>query len=158
MNPYYSDGSVTIYHGDCRDVLSSLGTFDLLLTDPPYGLGEKVWGKATSKPGNKARWRMHHGEMAWDDALPDLTPILTVAPKAIIWGGQPVRSSGTEGVARLEQDHSELVERGLRIGVDESRHSHRRLRLLARPTRNRGQVAPNTKAAPANPVVHHEGG
>lgn len=39
--PYYDEGGVTIYHGDCRDVLPSLDTADLLLTDPPYGVGWK---------------------------------------------------------------------------------------------------------------------
>ena len=36
MKPYFQDESVTIYHGDCRDVLPTLGTVDLVLTDPPY--------------------------------------------------------------------------------------------------------------------------
>lgn len=38
--PFYEDGSVTIYHGDCREVLPSLtGGVDMVLTDPPYGVG-----------------------------------------------------------------------------------------------------------------------
>jgi DNA modification methylase len=36
VEPYYSDDLVTIYHGDMRDVLPTLGTVDLVLTDPPY--------------------------------------------------------------------------------------------------------------------------
>ncbi len=40
MTPYYQDDSVTIYHGDCREmlpqVLAEHGAFDLVLTDPPY--------------------------------------------------------------------------------------------------------------------------
>ncbi len=36
--PYYSDESCTIYHGDCAEILPELGRFDLLLTDPPYGM------------------------------------------------------------------------------------------------------------------------
>jgi len=35
---YYQDDLVTLYHGDCRDVLPTLGGADLLLTDPPYSL------------------------------------------------------------------------------------------------------------------------
>jgi len=37
MTPYYSDDHVTIYHGDCRDIMPSL-TFDVIVTDPPYGM------------------------------------------------------------------------------------------------------------------------
>jgi DNA modification methylase len=40
MKPYYAQSGITIYHGDCLDVSPSLGCFDLLLTDPPYGIGE----------------------------------------------------------------------------------------------------------------------
>lgn len=38
MKPYYSEDGITIYHGDCREILPTLGTFDLTLTDPPYGI------------------------------------------------------------------------------------------------------------------------
>lgn len=34
--PYYQDDFVTIYHGDCREIVPQLGMFDLVLTDPPY--------------------------------------------------------------------------------------------------------------------------
>jgi len=37
MTPYYQDAAVTIYHGDCREIVPTLGRSDLLLTDPPYG-------------------------------------------------------------------------------------------------------------------------
>ncbi len=38
MKPYYQDEAVTIYHGDCRDILPHLPKVDLVLTDPPYGI------------------------------------------------------------------------------------------------------------------------
>lgn len=39
MKPYYQDSAVTIYHGDCREVMPSLApaSVRLLWTDPPYG-------------------------------------------------------------------------------------------------------------------------
>ncbi len=40
MNPYYQDDAVTIYHGDCRDILPLLPKVDLVLTDPPYNCGK----------------------------------------------------------------------------------------------------------------------
>lgn len=36
MEPYYQDEVVTIYHGDCRDVLPLLSSVDHVITDPPY--------------------------------------------------------------------------------------------------------------------------
>ena len=43
MTPYYQDSAVTIYHGDCREIVTQLGSVDLVLTDPPYpGLRGKV--------------------------------------------------------------------------------------------------------------------
>jgi site-specific DNA-methyltransferase (adenine-specific) len=36
MTPYYEDDAVTIYHGDCREILPALDGVDLVLTDPPY--------------------------------------------------------------------------------------------------------------------------
>lgn len=43
--PYYQDSAVTIYHADCREIVPALGRFDLLLTDPPYGV--EFAGKST---------------------------------------------------------------------------------------------------------------
>lgn len=36
--PYYQDELVTLYHGDCADILPSLPSVDLVLTDPPYSV------------------------------------------------------------------------------------------------------------------------
>ena len=34
MKPYYEADGVTIYHGDCRDLLAGVEA-DVLVTDPP---------------------------------------------------------------------------------------------------------------------------
>ena len=36
IEPYYSRAGITIYHGDCREVLPSLGPVDTVLTDPVW--------------------------------------------------------------------------------------------------------------------------
>lgn len=41
MNPYYEHNGITIYHGDCRDVLSLGFSAQACVTDPPYGMKDK---------------------------------------------------------------------------------------------------------------------
>ena len=81
MTPYYSHAGITIYHGDCREVMEEweglrCKPFDLLLTDPPYGIyacGGK-WGKKDA--------------LQWDrEPTTCLPQLLALARSAIIWGG-----------------------------------------------------------------------
>ena len=37
MRPYHEQDGITIYHGDCRELLPGL-TADVAITDPPYGV------------------------------------------------------------------------------------------------------------------------
>ena len=39
MTPYYADDDVTIYHGDCLDILPHLSGVGAVVTDPPYSSG-----------------------------------------------------------------------------------------------------------------------
>ena len=47
--PYYEQDGITIYHGDCRDILPLIetGSVDLVLTDPPYS--DAVHGKSLTR-------------------------------------------------------------------------------------------------------------
>lgn len=46
MKPYYSDDTVTLYLGDCRELLPALGVAaDLVVADPPYGETKLVWDR-----------------------------------------------------------------------------------------------------------------
>lgn len=40
--PYYQDDHVTIYHGDCLDVLAEVGPVDAVVMDPPYASGSRL--------------------------------------------------------------------------------------------------------------------
>lgn len=51
MKPYYEHAGITIWHGDCREILPTLGKVDLVLTDPPYG----VSGEQNSKTANSQK-------------------------------------------------------------------------------------------------------
>ena len=79
MTPYYQDDAVTIYHGDCMEIVPTLGRFDLLLTDPPYGIG------IASNPV-----RQKHAKMDWDAETPSpwvLEMVIEKTMLAIVWGG-----------------------------------------------------------------------
>lgn len=62
MKPYYDDDTVTIYHGDCLDVLPSLPAADLIFTSPPYNLGVTTGGgfghyrDGQDKGGRAGKW------------------------------------------------------------------------------------------------------
>ena len=46
MKPYYQQDGITIYHGDCREVLQAVEA-DVMVTDPPYGCSATTgWGGA----------------------------------------------------------------------------------------------------------------
>jgi DNA modification methylase len=40
LKPYYEHKGITIYHGDCREILPQLEA-DVAIFDPPYGIGRK---------------------------------------------------------------------------------------------------------------------
>jgi DNA modification methylase len=56
VRPYYSDDSVTIYHGDCRGVLPTLAPLDLIVTDPPYGVGYSYGAGTDDSPEMHWAW------------------------------------------------------------------------------------------------------
>ena len=79
MTPYHESDGVTLYHGDCREILPQLGRFDLLLTDPPYGIG------IAANPVRQA-----HSKQCWDDkpvSLDLLLACIAACENSIVWGG-----------------------------------------------------------------------
>lgn len=77
MTPYYDDGQVAIYHGDCRDVLPHLADVGAVITSPPYNLGrglddkpvEAMHDRASASRSSKSH-RLSAGYDEHDDALP----------------------------------------------------------------------------------------
>ena len=88
MKPFYEHAGITIYHGDCREVMPTLEPVDLVLTDPPYGVHRETSYHNASR-GHLAPAR-HYGIYNWpetpvDDDLIRLT--VGAANRAVIWGG-----------------------------------------------------------------------
>lgn len=79
-------GNCRLIQGDCLDVMPTLGRFDAVVTDPPYGIGED--GGAQRTRGRKGYSK--HKKKDWDKSRPaeQVFPYLASAPSgAIIWGG-----------------------------------------------------------------------
>lgn len=82
LKPYYQDKTITIYHGDCREIVPQLGKFDLLLTDPPYGIGEAA-GKNASR-GKRLAYIRDYGNDSWDNE-PIAADLIGICMSASHW-------------------------------------------------------------------------
>ena len=85
---YFQDDDVVIYNADCRDILPLLPdkSIDLVLTDPPYGIGADA--SAHSAHGTHG-WK-DYGDTNWDNERPSkvvFTELFRVSSHQIIWGG-----------------------------------------------------------------------
>jgi len=83
MKPYYEHAGITIYHGDCREILPTLN-YDVLLTDPPYGIAHPTDYAARGR-GNLAKCS-DYAQVFEDDVAFDPLHLMTPA-STIIWGG-----------------------------------------------------------------------
>lgn len=78
-------GAATLYLGDCRDALMEIDGADALVTDPPYGLGDRLANNDAS-----GEWGLCSKEsLAWDrETVPDLVGLaMRLCHNQIIWGG-----------------------------------------------------------------------
>lgn len=94
LRPYHEEAAVTIYHGDCRQIVPLLGRFDLLLTDPPYGIGadmamHKASGNVVGHGHRRVAKRTYEAS-EWDSRPVEewlLKLLLEKSDKQIIFGG-----------------------------------------------------------------------
>jgi site-specific DNA-methyltransferase (adenine-specific) len=89
IKPYYESELVTLYHGDCLEIMEWLEA-DVLVTDPPYGMSYKS-GK-TNRP-----------EIANDTTIQVRDDALK------LWGEKPALVFGTWRVARPQATRNLLV-------------------------------------------------
>lgn len=71
-------GRATLYLGDCREVLPTLGKVDLVCTDPPYGVLAETWDDMT-------RRELARFTMSW------LGPVASLCETALIFFGEQTR-------------------------------------------------------------------
>lgn len=80
-------GDCRLILGDCRDILPTLRPVDAVVTDPPYGIGDK-WDRAGGF--GACGGRLWTGASGWDNETSE--PALAAAIEraggvAIVWGG-----------------------------------------------------------------------
>lgn len=79
---------VTLYLGDCREILPTLGKADAVVTDPPYGIEDKAFdgGKRSGKrTGGDNIW---HAESWWDKELdPEWMRLCADRAAVVAWFG-----------------------------------------------------------------------
>ncbi len=105
--PYYADDTVTIYHGDCREVMAGLDA-DVLVTDPPYGYS---YASNRDDPAwRNAAWR--HEPIAGDESTEARDTILGA------WGARPGVVFGSWKTLRPADTKAVLVwDKGLASGM-----------------------------------------
>ena len=85
-------GNATLYLGDCRDMLPTLGAMPAIVTDPPYGIG------FAAQP---TKWQRRAGQkpQGWDDATIDdvVLALPHMAVETLIWGGNYYSLPPTRG-------------------------------------------------------------
>jgi DNA modification methylase len=84
-------GRATLYLGDCRDILPTLGKVDAVVTDPPYGIKEAA-GKSASRHGPASLGKKYvrdYGVESWDDKTADdeVYAAIGLAKHSIVFGG-----------------------------------------------------------------------
>lgn len=85
MTPYYVDDHVTLYHGDCLEILPTLDLSDaVIVTDPPYGVAERTNRHEAGRSGAAAcnDFEPVHG----DDKPFDPSPILALGVPTVLFG------------------------------------------------------------------------
>lgn len=75
MRPYYEEAGVTIYHGNCMEVMRDFPaeSFDIAVTSPPYNMGLVPGGNGRGmyRPGaNNKAGRFRDGYDTHSDAMP----------------------------------------------------------------------------------------
>jgi site-specific DNA-methyltransferase (adenine-specific) len=95
VKPYYQHGGVTIYHADCREILPTIPPHEvgLLLTDPPFGVGEKTNRRSRGRGvGGNPGAGLHAGAYKARDFAPiagddrPFDPSHLLAYRAVIFG------------------------------------------------------------------------
>ncbi len=146
--PYYEDDSVTIYHGDCREILPLLEieSIDLVLTDPPYDITSRklkgIWKAVapTMKPQAPLIWTFNTCRLAviGQTLIPEFTEIRSAvwekpycpSPWSFGWSWhwEPIlwwmRGKERKGISKWKFSQPDIVRVNTIMPSDDQRTGH----------------------------------
>jgi len=85
MTPFYQHNGITIYCGDCLEVLPTLSSIDSLIADPPYGINSVTKSGETFTTSNAAKTTKNHKPVIGDDKKFNPAHLLSF-PKVALFG------------------------------------------------------------------------
>jgi len=77
---------VVLYEADCLELLPTLGLFDALISDPPYGIGFVHGAGGDGIGGGKYVSKFNGVAIHGDDAPFNPAPLLSFAPTVVLFG------------------------------------------------------------------------
>lgn len=116
--PYYSDDLVTLYHGDCLEVLPRLqaSSMALVLTDLPYGMTQCAWDSQLPLDILWREWRrllVPEGSVALTASQPFTSTLVASNPKAFkcewIWEKNAGSNFGSVKRQPMKEHESVLI-------------------------------------------------
>jgi DNA modification methylase len=119
MKPYYEQDGITIYHGDCREVLATMEPVDIVVSSPPYNT------IATTKPSGMLKEHNHKqnagynkysddmNEADYQKWMIDIFGACADVAAGLVWINHKTRFRGGFGIHPLRlfpwEFHSEIV-------------------------------------------------
>lgn len=100
MKPYYEHAGVTIYHGDCREIIPGLAPVDLVVTSPPYA-EQRVYGGQLTEP--------------WECIVPPALASVLLAPSGQMLVNLGLVHRDGEVVPYWDALHAAMRARGARL-------------------------------------------
>lgn len=89
MTPYYQHAGITIYHGDCREIVPAIDAAAAIVSDPPYGMkwdaSTKVRGFFAGDKRGKESAKVKWAPIVGDDVPFDPSFMLN-RKEVILWG------------------------------------------------------------------------
>jgi len=103
--PYYDKDGITIYHGDCMEILPLLGEVDVTVSSPPYNqisaVGESAFLKNRKLCDGYDGYGDNMNEAEYQEWMVDVFGICLELSKGVVWVNHKTRYRNKAGIHPL---------------------------------------------------------